>query len=168
MNDYSKNPRAVYPGTFDPVTLGHLDLVRRATALFDQVIIAVLLNTAKTPIFDAEVRAAMLREALDEAGIEGTRVSIFDGLLVDFARQERARIVLRGLRAFSDFESELQMALMNRRLAPDVETVFLTPGEDVSFISSHLVREVAKLGGDVSSLVPSAALRRIDSTFGGK
>lgn len=158
--------RAIYPGSFDPVTLGHLDLAARAVRIYGELIVAVLRNTQKAPLFAAEERRAMLVEALAETGLPGVRVVAFDGLLADFARAERAGIVVRGLRAISDFEYELQMALMNRRLDPGLETVFLTPGEDVSFISSRLVREIARLGGNVSELVPRAALERLERLYG--
>ncbi len=158
--------RAIYPGTFDPVTNGHLDLVRRAAAMCSELVVAVLRNTGKEPLFDAEERRAMFAEALAESGPAGVRVVAFDGLLADYARAERATFVVRGLRAISDFEYELQMALMNRRLDPGLETVFLTPGEDVAFISSRLVREIARLGGDVSRLVPAPALDRLERRFG--
>jgi len=159
--------RAIYPGSFDPVTLGHLDLVRRAVRIFDGgLVVAVLRNTTKTPLFSPGERREMFAEALREAGIDGVEVISFEGLLVDVARRLGARIILRGLRAVSDFEFELQMAMMNRRLAPGIETVFLTPGEDVSFISSRLVREIVRLGGDVSGLVPRAALVRLVERFG--
>lgn len=158
--------RAIYPGTFDPVTYGHLDLVRRAAGMCDQLVVAVLRNTAKAPLFDAEERRAMFSESLALAGLDGVRVVAFDGLLADFARAERATLIVRGLRAISDFEYELQMALMNRRLDPGLETVFLTPGEDVAFISSRLVREIARLGGDVSRLVPAPALQRLVGVYG--
>lgn len=157
---------AVYPGTFDPVTNGHLDIVRRALHMFPSLEIAVLRNTDKAPLFDAEERRQMFVEALESLGIKNVRITAFDGLLVDFARESRAGVVVRGLRAISDYEFELQMALMNRRLEPGIETIFLTPGEDVSFISSRLVREIARLGGDVSGLVPEAALSRLKRLFG--
>ncbi len=163
----SECARAIYPGSFDPVTLGHLDLVRRAVRIFDGgLVVAVLRNTTKNPLFSPEERRAMFEAALADEGIGGVRVISFEGLLVDVARREGARIILRGLRAVSDFEFELQMAMMNRRLAPGIETVFLTPGEDVSFISSRLVREIVRLGGDVSGLVPRAALARLVERFG--
>ncbi len=163
----SECARAIYPGSFDPVTLGHLDLVRRAARIFDGgLVVAVLRNTTKSPLFSPEERREMFAAALADEGIGGVRVISFEGLLVDVARREGAKIILRGLRAVSDFEFELQMAMMNRRLAPGIETVFLTPGEDVSFISSRLVREIARLGGDVSGLVPRAALARLVERFG--
>jgi len=158
--------RAIYPGSFDPVTFGHMDIIRRAAASFDDVVVAVLRNTNKAPLFSAEERREMLEEAIAEAGLGNVRVSGFEGLLVDFARNVEAKVVLRGLRAVSDFEYELQMALLNRRLAPEVETIFLVPGEDVSFISSRLVREIARLGGDVSSLVPACACARLARRLG--
>ncbi len=157
---------AIYPGSFDPVTNGHLDIVRRAVDTFGGLTVAVLRNTNKAPLFDVEERRAMFIEALAEAGIPNVPVVAFDGLLVDFAREHEATIVVRGLRAISDFEYELQMALINRRLAPHLETAFLVPGEDVSFISSRLVREIARLGGDVSGLAPTASLKRLARRFG--
>ncbi|MBP7147163.1 MAG: pantetheine-phosphate adenylyltransferase [Acidobacteria bacterium] len=162
----SRTLRAIYPGSFDPVTNGHLDLARRAAQVFGSLVVAVLRNTDKAPLFDAEERREMFAEALAEHGIADVRVVAFEGLLADFARAEGATIVVRGLRAISDFEFELQMALMNRRLQKGLESVFLTPGEDVSFISSRLVREIARLGGDVSGLVPTSALRRLERRFG--
>lgn len=158
--------RAIYPGSFDPVTFGHLDIVRRGLDTFGALTVAVLRNANKDPLFDAEERRAMFEEALAETGIAGVRVVAFDGLLVEFARQEQANVVLRGLRAISDFEYELQLALINRRLMPHLETAFLVPGEDVSFISSRFVREIARLQGDISSLCPRAAQRRLAALFG--
>ncbi len=142
---------ALYPGTFDPITNGHSDLVARAGLLFDKVVLAVAANPGKKPIFTLEERVAMAEEVL--AGYERVEVIEFDSLLVNFARECGASVILRGLRAVSDFEYEFQLAGMNRRLAPDIETVFLTPGEQFSYISSSLVREVASLGGDVSEFV---------------
>ena len=143
---------AVYPGTFDPVTLGHVDLIRRASALFDQVVVAVLHNTEKVPVFSARQRAAMLREATGE--LENVEVALFDGLLVDFARSRRARVVLRGLRAISDFEYELQMAQMNRKLAPELVTIFLPSSQEYGAISATLVKQIAQHGGKLRGLVP--------------
>jgi pantetheine-phosphate adenylyltransferase len=162
----AREVRALYPGTFDPVTNGHLDLVRRAAGMCSELVVAVLRNTEKAPLFDADERRAMFEESLAALGPPGIRVVAFEGLLADYAQAERATFVVRGLRAISDFEYELQMALMNRRLDPGLETVFLTPGEDVSFISSRLVREIARLGGDVSRLVPAPALERLERLFG--
>ncbi len=143
--------RAVYPGTFDPLTRGHEDLVRRASLLFDSVIVAVADSRAKKPFFTLHERLETAREVL--AGFKNVQIVGFSGLLMDFVRQQNARVVLRGLRAVSDFEYEFQLAGMNRDLYPDVETIFLTPGEQHMFISATLVREIAMLGGDVSMFV---------------
>ena len=142
---------AVYPGTFDPITHGHSDLVERAAQLFDRVIVAVAINPGKEATFSLDERIAMARDVL--AGLDNVEVEGFDTLLVDFARERGAEVLLRGLRAVSDFDYEFQLAGMNRRLAPDIETLFLTPAEQYSYISSSLVREVASLGGDVSQFV---------------
>lgn len=142
---------ALYPGTFDPITNGHTDLVRRAARIFDVVVVAVAANPKKTPLFPLEDRVALAREVLKD--VPGARVIGFDTLLIDFVREQGARVILRGLRAVSDFEFEFQMAGMNRRLAPEFETVFMTPSENEMFISSSLVKEIAVLGGDVSSFV---------------
>jgi pantetheine-phosphate adenylyltransferase len=142
---------AVYPGTFDPITNGHGDLIIRAARLFDRVIVAVAVSPGKEPAFNLEERVELARRVL--ADVTNVEVREFDGLLVEFARQCGAGVVLRGLRAVSDFEYEFQLAGMNRRLAPDVETMFLTPAEQFAYISSSLVREVAALGGDVAEFV---------------
>ena len=142
----------VYPGSFDPVHLGHVDIVRRAARLSDRLIVAVLDNSTKSPLFSLDERLDLLRRSFD--GMDNVEVDTFRGLLVDFARARGASVVFRGLRAVSDFEYEFQMALMNRRLARGLETVFLTPAEDLTFVSSRLVKEVASLGGDISSFVP--------------
>jgi pantetheine-phosphate adenylyltransferase len=143
--------RAVYPGTFDPLTRGHEDLVRRASTLFDAVILAVADSRAKKPFFTLEERLDMARQVLADIG--NVEVMGFNGLLIDFARQHDARVVVRGLRAVSDFEYEFQLAGMNRNLSPDMETVFLTPSEQHMFISATLVREIAMFGGDISKFV---------------
>ena len=143
--------RALYPGTFDPITRGHEDLVRRASSLFDEVIVAVADSRGKQPFFTLEERVAMAKETL--APFANVRVEGFSGLLMDFLRKHDAKIILRGLRAVSDFEYEFQMAGMNRNLFPDVETLFLTPSEQYMFISATMVREIASLGGDVSLFV---------------
>jgi pantetheine-phosphate adenylyltransferase len=143
---------AFYPGTFDPVTNGHLDLVRRALRLFDEVVVAVGVGRDKNPMFGVAERVAFLRDAV--AGLERVRIMTFDGLLVDAVRGAGAVAIIRGLRAVSDFEYEFQMALMNRRLAGEVETVFLMPSENYTYLDSTIVKEVAVLGGDVSGLVP--------------
>jgi pantetheine-phosphate adenylyltransferase len=142
---------AVYPGTFNPITNGHTDLVQRAARLFDRVIVAIAANPGKAPAFPLEQRVELAREIL--AGLPNVEVCSFDNLLVDFVRQRGAAVILRGLRAVSDFEYEFQLASMNRQLAPDIETVFLTPAEQHAFVSSSLVREIAALGGDVSPFV---------------
>ena len=143
--------RAVYPGTFDPLTRGHEDLVRRASTLFDEVILAVADSRSKKPFFTLEERLDMARQVLADLG--NVEVMGFNGLLIDFARQHDARVVVRGLRAVSDFEYEFQLAGMNRNLSPDMETVFLTPSEQHMFISATLVREIAMFGGDISKFV---------------
>jgi pantetheine-phosphate adenylyltransferase len=143
---------AVYPGTFDPVTNGHLDLVERGRKHFEKLVIALLRNEDKKPMFTVEERTAFLKEAT--ARWNNVEVDGFDGLLVDYARHRGASVILRGLRAVSDFEYELQMAMMNRKLDPRLETVFMMPAETYSYLSSRLVKEVASLGGDVSGLVP--------------
>lgn len=142
---------ALYPGTFDPITKGHSDLVERASQLFDRVIVALATNAGKQPVFNLEERQELARIAL--ANINNVEICAFDGLLVEFAREKHARVILRGLRAVSDFDYEFQLAGMNRTLAPDVETLFLTPAEQYANISSSLVREIAALGGDVSPFV---------------
>lgn len=143
---------AVYPGTFDPVTNGHLDLASRGRMHFDHLVMAILRNEDKEPLFSVDERVELLREAV--GGWDNVDVESFDGLLVDYARRINASVILRGIRALSDFEYEMQMAMMNRRLAPDLEAVFLLPSEEYSFVSSRLVREVAALGGSVVDLVP--------------
>jgi pantetheine-phosphate adenylyltransferase len=151
--------RAVYPGTFDPVTNGHIDLIQRSAELFDRVIVAVLKNTEKTPLFTVAERVEMLEEVVE--GLKNVSVTTFQGLLVDFADQNKATVIVRGIRAVSDYEYELQMALMNRRLSPHVETVFLMPAETYSYLSSRLVKEISQLGGSVHGLVPSAVEERL-------
>jgi len=143
---------AVYPGSFDPFHLGHLDIVRRALTIFPRVVVAVLENTDKTPLLSPEKRVELIRATLQ--GMRGVEVTSFSGLLVDFMRQTQARVILRGMRAVSDFEYEFQIALMNRRLWNEAETVFLTPNQEFTYLSGRVVREVWHLGGDVSGLVP--------------
>ena len=150
---------AIYPGSFDPVTNGHLDIIRRGSGIFRPLIVAVLRNTEKAALFSLEERLGLLKETL--ADFPGVEVDSFDGLLVDYVKQRKAHHILRGVRALSDFEFEFQMALMNRRLAPDIETVFLMPREEYIFISSHLVREVAKLGGPIDELVPPPVAKHL-------
>ena len=153
------NRRAVYPGTFDPITRGHEDLVLRAASLFDHVVLAIADSPSKRPFFSLEERVQMAKDAL--AGHPNIEIMGFSGLLMDFLRSQGARIILRGLRAVSDFEYEFQMAGMNRKLYPDVETIFLTPGEQYMFISATMVREIAALGGDVSHFVNPLILSRL-------
>jgi pantetheine-phosphate adenylyltransferase len=150
---------AVYPGSFDPITNGHLDLIERGSLMFDRLIVSVLSNEAKAPMFTVEERTAMLREVLYV--YPNVEVDSFNGLLVDHAAAHQATVLLRGIRAISDYEYELQMALMNRRLRPDIETVFLLAQEAYSFISSRLVKEVFSLGGDISGLVPPTVETRM-------
>ncbi len=150
---------AVYPGSFDPFHLGHFDIVRRAATIFPRVVVGVLRNADKTPLLPAEQRVEMIAETL--AGMPGIEVTAFSGLLVDFMRQRQARVILRGMRAVSDFEYEFQIALMNRRLWNLVETVFLTPNEEYTYISGRVVREIWHLGGDVSGLVPEPVRRAL-------
>jgi len=152
---------AVYPGTFDPITNGHSDLVARAARLFDRVVVGVARDTGKSPVCGVEERVQLARVAL--ADIANVEIVPFEGLLVEFCRKHGAGVVIRGLRAVSDFEFEFQLASMNRRLAPEIETIFLTPAEQYSFISSTLVREIARLGGDVSEFVHPEVQRLLDN-----
>jgi pantetheine-phosphate adenylyltransferase len=150
--------RAIYPGTFDPITMGHLDIIERSARLFDEIIVAVLLNIDKQPMFSTEERVEMIRQAIPWANV---RVGTFEGLLVHYAKEQGAQVIVRGIRAISDYEYELQMALMNRRLEPDVETVFLMAAEAYSYLSSRLIKEVFKLGGSINGLVPEMVERRM-------
>jgi len=143
--------RAIYPGSFDPVTNGHIDVIERARKLFDEVIVAVAVNDQKQPLFALDDRLAMLRQAIT---IDGVRIAPMTGLLVEFAAAENAHAVIRGLRAISDFEFEFQMALMNRKLDEEIETIFLMPKEEYTYLSSRIVKEIAQLGGNVSAFVP--------------
>ena len=150
--------RAIYPGSFDPITMGHLDIIERSAQLFDEVVVALLLNIEKQPMFTTEERVEMIREVIP---LSNVRVGTFEGLLVHYAKQQQAQFVVRGIRAISDYEYELQMALMNRRLEPNVETVFLMAGEAYSYISSRLIKEVFALGGRVHGLVPDMVEERL-------
>lgn len=154
---------AIYPGTFDPITKGHLDLIKRACGLCSHVIVGVASNPKKKPLFSLEERVALIRQELEEQGLKRISVMGFEGLLVDFARDQGAKVLIRGMRAVSDFEFEFQLASMNRSLAPDVESVFLMPGESFSFISSTLVKEVAILRGDVGRFVAPHVLAALES-----
>lgn len=155
--------RAIYPGSFDPVTNGHLDIIERGCKLFDEIIIAILINPEKQPFFTVEERAQMLSEVLSgiNRGACTLRVDSFSGLLVQYAVAQRADVIVRGIRAISDYEYELQMALMNRRLEPGIETVFMMPAESYSYVSSRLVKEVFQLGGTVDGLVPPLVEKRM-------
>ncbi|MEZ5399558.1 MAG: pantetheine-phosphate adenylyltransferase [Bryobacteraceae bacterium] len=150
---------AIYPGSFDPITNGHVDLIRRSAALFDRVVIAILRNENKQPLFTVAERMEMLGEAID--GFANVEVDSFDGLLVHYARSRGARVIVRGIRAISDYEYELQMTHMNRKLEPEIDMVFLMANEKYSFISSRLVKEVYRLGGDISGLVPPQVEERL-------
>ena len=150
---------ALYPGTFDPPTNGHIDLIQRGAKLFEHLTVAILNNPVKDPLFTVEERVEMLKEST--AMLSNVSVATFDGLMVEFARQQGASAVLRGIRAISDYEYEFQMALMNRRLAPEIETVFLQPAGRYSFVSSRMLKEVFAFGGDVSGLVPPNVLKRL-------
>ncbi len=159
----------IYPGTFDPVTLGHLDIIKRAARLFDRVIVGVALSTPKKTVFSIEERVSMMKEAIEDCGIDGKiHVDVIEGLLVEFARKYDAKAVIRGLRAVSDFEYEFKMAWANRRLDPGIETIFLIPSERYAYISSSLVREIARLGGDVSQFVTPKVKRRLVRAYSEK
>jgi len=153
----------LYPGTFDPITNGHLDLIQRAARLFDKVIVSVAESEGKNPMFNVQTRVELVKTVVQD--MDNVEVCGFSGLLVDFAKEKSANALLRGLRAVSDFEYEFQLALMNRRLAPELESLFLTPAEQHSFISSTLVREVAELGGDVAEFVPQAVQDALKTRF---
>lgn len=151
--------KAIYPGSFDPATNGHLDLIARGSKIFDHLVVAILLNSGKNALFTVEERVEMLTEGI--AGLANVSIATFDGLLVDFVREQQAQAVLRGIRAISDYEYELQMALMNRRLAPEMETIFMMADGKYSFVSSRLVKEVFELGGSVDGLVPKFVIERL-------
>ncbi len=155
--------RAVYPGSFDPVTNGHLDVIERARKLFDEVVVAVAHNDEKQALFSLEERLQFLQDSIGK--IDMVRIAQFDGLLVEFATAQKASAVIRGLRAVSDFEFEFQMALMNRKLEAGVETIFLMPKEDYTYLSSRIIKEIARLGGDVSSFVPPVVSKALARKF---
>ena len=154
-----KDVVAIYPGSFDPVTNGHLDLIERGTKIFGRLVVAVLRNTEKAPLFTLAERVEMMLEAT--RGIPNLEVDAFDGLLVDYARKVGARVLLRGIRAVSDYEFELQMAMMNRKLDPELETLFMMPAEKYTYVSSRLIKGVFQLGGDVTALVPPLVVERL-------
>ncbi|WP_263378368.1 pantetheine-phosphate adenylyltransferase [Granulicella paludicola] len=167
MTTENRGTKAIYPGTFDPLTNGHLDLIARGAKIVDELVVAVLRNTQKgTPLFTVPERVEMLQEATQ--GMAHVSIATFDGLLVDFARTQGARAVLRGIRAISDYEYEFQMAMMNRKLAPELETLFMMPAEKYTYVSSRLIKGVFELGGDVSSLVPSNVEARLKAKVPGK
>ena len=158
--------KAIYPGTFDPLTNGHLDLIARGAKIVDHLVVAILRNSEKgVPLFTVPEREAMIREAT--AGLGNVSVATFDGLLVDFAKAQGARAVLRGIRAISDYEYEFQMAMMNRKLNPDIETIFMMPAEKYTYVSSRLIKGVFQLGGDVSALVPPLVMERLHGKSSG-
>ncbi len=159
----TKSVLAIYPGSFDPVTNGHLDLIERGAKIFDRLVVALLRNIDKEPLFSTPERLEMLREVVRPWN--NVEVDVFDGLLVEYARQRQAQVILRGIRAISDYEYELQMALMNRKLQPQIETVFMMPAEAYSYLSSRLVREVAQLGGSVLGMVPTIVEQRLKAKF---
>ena len=150
---------AIYPGSFDPLTNGHVDIIRRGTRFFDRIVVGILFNIEKAPLFTVSERVDLARAVFRD--MPNVEVDTFDGLLVDYARRKRATVIVRGLRAISDFEYEMQMALMNRRLSPDVETVFMMPAEPYTYVSSRLVKEVVALGGTVTGLVPELVEERL-------
>ncbi|MDP6525145.1 MAG: pantetheine-phosphate adenylyltransferase [Kiritimatiellia bacterium] len=158
------NQLAIYAGTFDPMTLGHWDLIERSAEIFQNLILGVTTNPAKDPMFSTEERMDMARDVVK--GLENVEVDTFEGLLIDYAKLRGSRVLIRGLRAYSDFEYEFQMALTNRKLAPEIETLFMMPKEIHSYVSSSTVREVARFGGDVSEFVPSSVLKVIGEKLG--
>jgi pantetheine-phosphate adenylyltransferase len=160
----SKPVTAIYPGTFDPVTNGHLDLIARGAMIFDRLIVAVAQNLEKEPLFAVKERVEMLEAVTFE--LKNVEVEVFDGLLMEYARSRSAGVVMRGIRAVSDYEYELQMAMMNRKIEPEIETVFMLPAEAYSYISSRLVKELARLGGPVKDLVPPLVVERLRAKVG--
>jgi pantetheine-phosphate adenylyltransferase len=156
--------RAIYPGSFDPLTFGHIDIIERSVRLFDTVVVALLTNPQKTPLFTVEERVEILQQIL-KPRFPTVEIEVFHGLLVDYAMHKSANVIVRGVRAVTDFEYEFQMALMNRRLAPTIETVFMMPAENYSYLSSKLVKEIAELGGNVSGLVPEIVEKRLKQRF---
>ena len=158
--------RAIYPGSFDPLTNGHLDLIERGSKIFEELIVAILRNAEKDPLFTVSERREMLEKMVKP--FPNVRIEVFEGLLVEFAMQKRATVLLRGIRAISDYEYELQMALMNRKLQPQLETVFMMPAEAYSYLSSRLVKEIFRLGGSVRGLVPDLVEQKLREKFAGE
>ena len=152
--------KVIYPGSFDPLTFGHIDVIERSRRLFSQVVVAIITNPAKQPLFTVDERREMLEEIVKRR-FPDVEVDVFHGLLVDYAKKKRAQAIVRGIRAVADYEYEFQMALMNRRLAPQIETVFMMPAEQYSYLSSRLVKEIAELGGSVKGLVPDTVEKRL-------
>jgi pantetheine-phosphate adenylyltransferase len=152
--------KVIYPGSFDPLTFGHIDVIERSVRLFETVVVAIITNPAKQPLFTIEERREMLEEIISKR-FPSVEVDVFHGLLVDYAKRKRAQAIVRGIRAVADYEYEFQMALMNRRLSPQIETVFMMPAEQYSYLSSRLVKEIAELGGSVRGLVPDTVERRL-------
>ena len=159
MSESLQSVVAIYPGSFDPITSGHLDVIERGSRLFDRLIVSILRNESKAPLFSVEERMQMIGEVTSR--FDNVEIDCFDGLLANYALEKGARVILRGIRAISDYEYELQMALMNRRLQPQLETVFLLAGEQFSFVSSKLVKEVIGLGGNITGLVPPSVEKRL-------
>jgi pantetheine-phosphate adenylyltransferase len=157
---------AIYPGSFDPLTFGHLDILERSVRLFDRIVVAILTNSQKAPLFTIDERREIVREIVTPKypNVE-VEVDVFHGLLVDYAKRKNAQVIVRGIRAVTDYEYELQMALMNRRLAPEIETVFMMPADKYSYLSSHLVKEIAGHGGSVTGLVPDQVEKRLKDKF---
>ena len=159
--------KAVYPGTFDPMTLGHFDLIKRASKLYDRLVVAVAATSKKQgALFDAEERLAMIREDVRRAKLRNVEVKVLDTLLVDFCRREEAHVVIRGVRVYSDFEYEFQMALTNRRMAPEIETLFMMPSESLAYVTASTVREIESYGGDTAPFVTSAVQKRLKTKRG--
>ena len=156
--------RAIYPGTFDPITYGHLDLIKRSHEIFPDLIVAVASNPHKKPLFSLKERVSMLKKAT--AGFKGVEIAEFDSLVIDYAHKRKAKVLIRGLRMISDFEYEFQMALTNRKLSPDIETIFLMPQESYSYISSKLLKEASSLGADISSFVPDFVAKALKDKLG--
>lgn len=154
---------AVYPGTFDPITNGHLDIIERASSLFDKIIVTVAVNSNKAPLFSKEERQDMIRNVT--SGFNNVEVDVFDGLLVEYTQKKKASVIIRGLRAISDFEYEFQMSLTNRKLAPDVTTIFLMPNEKYTYLNSSLIRELAKFNADINDFVPDYVRRKLHDKF---